>query len=112
MNIAYRTVRDEDPRPWLEIRRTLQLRQQRRRSRAFLELIGIAFILLMSMPTAWWVGSESSVRLSGVTTTLVALVPPREQLQHRIVGHTSGYSNLAGNASQPGVQDQQYPTGI
>jgi hypothetical protein len=37
---AYPTVRDEDPRPWLEVRRTLRRRQRPRNSRQRLALLG------------------------------------------------------------------------
>lgn len=103
MDIARPMVRDEDPRPWLEIRRTLKLRQQHGTSRWLPELIVIVFVLLMSVSSAWWAGSKLEPDLSGLTVTIQSLAPPRAQPEHRIVGYTAQQGSLAADPSQPGI---------
>ena len=100
VQIACPTVTDEDPRPWLEIRRTLKSRQHRRKPRWLLEIIGIALVLVVSISTAWWTASEFHVESGGFITMVESLVPPRSEPEHRIVGYT-GQENSAHSELHP-----------
>ena len=99
MDFACPTVTDEDPRPWLELRRTLNWRQQRRNSQPLLELIAIAVVLVVSVASAWWVASECAFDLSGLAATVEALTPPRGEPEHHIVGYTTDDHRMAANPS-------------
>jgi hypothetical protein len=91
-------VLEEDPRPWLEIRRTLRWRERQRERKCTWrsELIGVLLVLLTSIPAAWWVSSEFPVNLHGVSATLLALAPPRQHPEHRIIGYTGDSARVSG----------------
>ncbi len=105
MRAFYPTVRDEDPRPSLEIRRTLRSRQQRHKSHWVLESIGVVLVLLMSTLSAAWISSKLSIDLSQLTAPVVALAAPRDQPEHRIVGYTGQDAARAGDPSQAPAQN-------
>ena len=106
------TVRDQDPRPWLEVRRTLRRRQRPRNSSWRLErlglLLGALLVLLTTIPTGWWVSSQFVLDPSALSATILSFAPPRGRPPHPIVGYTgddtSGTADLS-PAPAPTRQD-------
>jgi hypothetical protein len=59
----------------------------------------------MSTLAVWWITSELSIDLSGLTATVEAFAPPRHQPEHRMVGYTGQDPALDGDSSQAPTQE-------